>query len=57
MSKEKILNRYRANVREKFDMPDLSDLHAITYADPLQQFIQSLVSLIDTTTVWFGNAD
>ena len=23
----------------------------------LQQFIQSLVSLIDTTTAWFGNAD
>ena len=24
-NKEDILKRYRANVREKFDMPDLSD--------------------------------
>ena len=38
-SKEDILKKYRANVREKFDMPDLSDIKAITYADPLVQFI------------------
>ena len=38
-SKEDILNKYRANVREKFDMPDLSDIKAITYPDPLLQFI------------------
>ena len=38
-SKEDILKKYRANVREKFDMPDLSDIKAITYTDPLVQFI------------------
>ena len=38
-SKEDILKKYRANVREKYDMPDLSDIKAITYADPLVQFI------------------
>ena len=38
-SKEDILKKYRANVREKFDMPDLSDIKAITYPDPLVQFI------------------
>ena len=38
-SKEDILKKYRANVREKFDMPDLSDIAAITYPDPLVQFI------------------
>ena len=38
-NKEDILKRYRANVREKFDMPDLSDIRAITYPDPLVQFI------------------
>jgi L-lactate dehydrogenase complex protein LldG len=38
-SKEDILKKYRANVREKFDMPDLSDIAAITYPDPLSQFV------------------
>ena len=38
-NKEDILKRYRANVREKFDMPDLSDIKGITYPDPLVQFI------------------
>ena len=38
-NKEDILKRYRANVREKYDMPDLSDIKAITYPDPLVQFI------------------
>ena len=38
-NKEDILKRYRANVREKFDMPDLSDIKAITYSDPLVQYI------------------
>ena len=30
-NKDDILKRYRANVREKYDMPDLSDIKAITY--------------------------
>ena len=38
-SKEDILKKYRANVRVKFDMPDLSDIKAITYPDPLLQFM------------------
>ena len=38
-NKEDILKKYRANVREKFDMPDLDDLRATTYSDPLGQFI------------------
>ena len=38
-NKEDILKRYRANVGEKFDMPDLSDIKAITYPDPLVQYI------------------
>jgi len=33
------LKKYRANVREKFDMPDLSDIKAVIYPDPLLQFI------------------
>ena len=36
-SKEDILKKYRANVKERFDMPDLSDIKAITYPDPLLQ--------------------
>ena len=37
-NKDDILKKYRANVREKFDMPDLSDIKAITYPNPLVQF-------------------
>ena len=44
-NKEDILKRYRANVREKFDMPDLSDIKAITYNDPLVQFIKMTESV------------
>lgn len=44
-NKEDILKRYRANVREKFDMPDLSDIKAITYTDPLVQFIKMTESV------------
>ena len=38
-NKEDILKKYRANVKEKFDMPDMSDIKAITYPDPLVQYI------------------
>ena len=44
-SKEDILKKYRANVREKFDMPDLSDIKAITYPDPQLQFINMTKSV------------
>jgi L-lactate dehydrogenase complex protein LldG len=44
-SKEDILKKYRANIREQFDMPDLSDIHAITYPDPLLQFMNMTKSV------------
>ena len=44
-AKEEILKRYRANVREQFDMPDLSDIAAITYPNPLEQFIKMTESV------------
>ena len=54
-NKDDILKKYRANVREKFfdersgktgyDMPDLSDIKAITYANPLVQFIKMTESV------------
>jgi L-lactate dehydrogenase complex protein LldG len=44
-SKEDILKRYRANVRERYDMPDLSDIQAITFADPLLQFMNMVKSV------------
>ena len=39
-SKEDILKKYKANVREKYDMPDLSDIKGITYPEPLVQFVK-----------------
>jgi L-lactate dehydrogenase complex protein LldG len=44
-SKEDILKKYKANVREQFDMPDLSDIKAITYPDPLLQFMNMTKSV------------
>ena len=44
-NKDDILKKYRANVREKYDMPDLSDIKAITYPDPLVQFIKMTESV------------
>ena len=44
-NKDDILKKYRANVREKYDMPDLSDIKGITYADPLVQFIKMTESV------------
>ncbi len=39
-NKDDILKRYRANVKEKFDMPDLSDIKGVTYPNPLVQFVK-----------------
>lgn len=44
-SKEDILKNYRANIRQQFDMPDLSDIKAITYPDPLLQFMNMTKSV------------
>lgn len=44
-SKEDILKKYRANFRERYDMPDLSDIKGITYPDPLLQFMQMTKSV------------
>ena len=44
-SKEDILKKYRANIREQYDMPDLSDIQAITYPDPLLQFMNMTKSV------------
>ncbi len=38
-TKEEILSKYRRNIQKKFDMPDLSQIKAIKYPDPLVQFI------------------
>lgn len=39
-NKEDILKKYRANVREKYDMPELGDIAAITFPEPLVQFVK-----------------
>ena len=39
-NKEDILKKYRVNVREKYDMPDLSDIKGVTYPEPLVQFFK-----------------
>lgn len=44
-SKEVILKKYRSNIREQFDMPDLSDIQAVTYPNPLLQFMNMTKSV------------
>ena len=44
-SKEDILKKYRANVRERYDMPDLSEIAAVKYPDPLLQFMNMTKSV------------
>ena len=44
-SKESILSNYRKHIRQKFDMPSLDDIQAITYPDPLVQFIKMTESV------------
>jgi len=44
-TKEEILQKYRSNIRERYDMPDLSDIKAIQYPDPLKQFISMTKSV------------
>lgn len=39
-NKEDILKKYRSNIHERFEMPDLSDITPITYKEPLSQFIE-----------------
>jgi L-lactate dehydrogenase complex protein LldG len=39
-AREEILQRLRHNTRETYDMPDLSQLRPITFADPVAEFIK-----------------
>ena len=39
-NKEDILKKYRSNIHERFEMPNLSDITPITYKEPLSQFIE-----------------
>ena len=41
-SKEDILSKYRANIKQRFDMPRLDDIDAITYPDPVVQMTISM---------------
>lgn len=38
-TREEILTKVRANIRETYDMPDMKALKAVTYGDPVAQFI------------------
>ena len=39
-SKEDILKKVRTNIGQRYDMPDLSDIKAVAYTDPLAQFVK-----------------
>ena len=39
-SREQILNALRGNVRERYDMPDLSGISPIVFDEPVEQFVK-----------------
>ncbi len=44
-SREEILSRLRDNTRETYDMPDLSQLHPITFDDAVEEFKQKTTTI------------
>ena len=58
-SKEDILKQYRANAtkRQKYDMPSLDDIQAITYPNPLEQFVKMSESVGGKVVELGKNAD
>jgi len=40
MKKEELLQKLRTNTKVQYDMPDMNDIHGITYADPYRQFVE-----------------
>ena len=56
-SREEILARLRSNTRERFDMPDLSALKPITYADPVAEFIRRTTTTAGARVMEIGAAD
>lgn len=58
-SKEDILKQYRANAtkRKKYDMPSLDDIQAITYPNPLEQFVKMSESVGGKVVELEKNAD
>ena len=44
-SKEDILKKYRSNIHIQYAMPDLSDIQAVTYPNPLLQFMNMTKSV------------
>ncbi len=43
--KEDILSKFRKNIKQRFDMPDLTDIKGIKYPDTLKQFISMTQSV------------
>ena len=40
MKKEELLAKIKRNITTQYEMPSIDDIHAITYADPLKQFME-----------------
>ena len=40
MKKEELLAKIKRNITTQYEMPSIDDIHPITYADPLKQFME-----------------
>ena len=56
-TKDDILKRLRANTRETYDKPDLSQLKPITYADPVAEFMQKTTTTAGARLIEMKDGD
>lgn len=56
-TKDDILKRLRANTRETYDKPDLSQLKPITYADPVAEFMQKTTTTAGARLIEMKDVD
>lgn len=56
-TKDDILKRLRANTRETYDKPDLSQLKPITYADPVAEFMQKTMTTAGARLIEMKDGD
>ncbi|MDE7088514.1 MAG: hypothetical protein K2O54_00160, partial [Prevotella sp.] len=57
MSKQQILDALRRHTRETYEMPDLSHLTPITYADPVAEFKQKTTTIAGAKLIEMQEGD
>ena len=56
-SREQILNALRDNTRERYDMPDLSEISPLTFDNPVEQFIKKATTTAGAQLIEMGEGE